>query len=184
MNSVDQNEEMLLDVIEKLKAILKRNKDSRLNDLSVLENSRPSINKLDANDSAGDEDKIGVEENSKLELAANLAINLPNQSYQDLELSEQKLDKDQHSECIELFEDIHDPRDRYFDFAKQFVVDCDFRRDAGHEPDESTSRDGYYDPRRQGDRSRGQDNSHDIQGNDEGNTELSCRFSPEKESSV
>ena len=183
MNSVDQIEEMLLDLIEKLKAILKRNKETRLKDLPVLENSRPSINKLDANDSVGDEDKIGVEENSKLELAANLAINLPNQSYQDLELSEQKLEKDQHSECIELFEENHDPRvhgDRCVDFAKQFVVDCDFRRDAGHEPDESTSRDGYYDPRRQGDRSRGQDNSHDIQGNDEGNTELSCRFSPEK----
>ena len=61
VNSVDQNEEMLLDVIEKLKAILKRNKDSTLNDLPVLENSRPSINKLDANGSVGDEDKIGVE---------------------------------------------------------------------------------------------------------------------------
>ena len=181
VSSVDQNEEMLLDVIEKLKAILKRNKDSRLNDLPVLENSRPSINKLDANDSVGDEDKISVEENSKLELAANLAINLPYQSYQDLELSEQKLEKDRHSECIELFEDNHDPRihgDRYVDFAKQFVVDCDFRRDAGHDPCESTSRDDYYDPRRQGDGSRGQDNSHGIHDNDEGNYELSCRFSP------
>ena len=182
VNSVDQNEEMLLDVIEKLKAILKRNKDSTLNDLPVLENSRPSINKLDANGSVGDEDKIGVEENSKLKLAANLAKSIC-QSHQDLELSEQKLEKDQHSKCIELFDDNHDPHvhgDRYVDFAKQLVLDCDFRRDAGHEPDESTSRDGYYDPRRLGDRSRGQNNSHDIHGNDEGYTEPSCRVSPEK----
>ena len=151
-----------------------------MHDLPVLDNSRPSINKRDANDLVGDEVQIGV---AKLELAANSAINLPNQSYQDLELSEQKLGKDRHSECIELFEDNHDHRvhgDRYIDFVKQFVVDCDCRRDAGHEPDESTSRDDYYDPRRQGDRSRGQDNSHDIHGNGEGNCELSCRFSPEK----
>ena len=58
-------------------------------------------------------------------------------------MSDQKLEKDRPSKCIELFDD-HDPRvpgGRYVDFAKQFMVDCDFRRDTGHEPGEPTSKD-------------------------------------------